>query len=45
MKKRKQIDIVESDFIPLSILAVKAGTNLKNYIEGLLSKHVKENTL
>lgn len=40
-KMRKIIDIKDSELIPLKILAVKQGTNLKNYIENLLSNHVQ----
>ena len=38
---KKLIDIKKEDIQPLKIMAVKANTNLKNYIEELLSKHVK----
>ena len=42
---KKQIDIPEDDDIlqTLKILAVKANTDLKNYIQDLLIKHAKEN--
>ena len=39
---RKNIDIKEKDVIPLKVLAAKAGKDLKNYIQDLLSEHVKE---
>jgi len=42
---KKIIDIKDSELIPLKILAVKQGTNLKNYIEYLLSKHVKDSNV
>ena len=35
--KRKIINLEESTFKTLSIMAVEEGTNLKNYIEKLLS--------
>ena len=38
---RKNIDIKEEDVQPLKILAVKANKDLKNYIQDLLSEHVK----
>lgn len=37
---RKLIDIKSKDVEPLQILAVKAGKDLKNYIQDLLSEHV-----
>ena len=37
---RKNIDIKGKDVEPLQILAVKAGKNLKNYIQDVLSEHV-----
>lgn len=40
---RKNIDIKEDDVQPLKILAVKANKDLKNYIQDLLTDHVKEN--
>lgn len=40
---RKLIDIPEQDVQPLKILAVKADTDLKNYIQNLLSQHVYDN--
>jgi hypothetical protein len=40
---RKLIDIKKTDLKPLKILAVKADKDLKNYIQDLLSEHVKEN--
>jgi len=41
---RKQIDIPEENNIleKLQIKAIKAKTNLKNYIENLLIKHANE---
>jgi len=41
---RKQIDIPEENKVleNLKIKAIKAGTNLKNYIEELLIKHSNE---
>lgn len=42
---RKLIDIKEKDIKPLKILAVKSNTNLKNYIENLLSKHVENSNV
>tara|TARA_R110000744_G_scaffold5110_3_gene17980 strand:+ start:5973 stop:6098 length:126 start_codon:yes stop_codon:yes gene_type:complete len=39
---RKNIDIKEEDIQPLKILAVKSNKDLKNYIQDLLSEHVKE---
>ena len=41
---RKNIDIKEEDVQPLKILAVKSNTNLKNYIEDILSEHVRLNS-
>lgn len=38
---RKNIDIKEDDVQPLKILAVKADKDLKNYIQDLLTDHVK----
>ena len=38
---RKLIDIKEEDMQPLKILAVKANKDLKNYIQDVLSEHVK----
>lgn len=35
--KRKIIDLDEDTFKTLSIMAIQKGTNLKKYIEGLLS--------
>lgn len=40
--KRKNIDIREDVFHFLSIKAAASGTNLKNYIETLLEKHVED---
>ena len=40
---RKNIDIKGKDVEPLQILAVKAGKDLKNYIQDVLSEHVKVN--
>jgi hypothetical protein len=40
---RKNIDIKTKDVQPLKILAVKADKDLKNYIQDLLSDHVKNN--
>ena len=37
---RKNIDIKDKDVQPLKIMAVKAGKDLKNYIQDLLSEHV-----
>jgi predicted DNA binding CopG/RHH family protein len=37
---RKLIDIKSKDVEPLKILAVKAGKDLKNYIQDVLSEHV-----
>ena len=42
---KKIIDIKEEDIQPLKIMAVKANTNLKNYIENLLSEHVSKNKI
>ena len=39
---RKLIDIPKEDLIPLKILAAKNGKDLKNYIQDLLSEHVKK---
>lgn len=39
---RKLIDIKKEDLIPLKILAAKSGKDLKNYIQDLLSEHVKK---
>ena len=39
---RKNIDIKEEDLQPLKIMAVKANKDLKNYIQDLLSEHVKQ---
>lgn len=36
--KRKIIDLDENTFKTLSIIAIQKGTNLKNYIENLLSE-------
>lgn len=38
---RKLIDIKEKDVQPLKIMAVKANKDLKNYIQDVLSEHVK----
>jgi hypothetical protein len=38
---RKNIDIKEEDVQPLKILAVLANKDLKNYIQDLLSDHVR----
>ena len=40
---RKNIDIPEEIVKPLKIMAINADTNLKNYIENLLVKHVEQN--
>ena len=40
---RKLIDIPEEIVKPLKILAINSDTDLKNYIQDLLSDHVKEN--
>lgn len=37
---RKNIDIKGKDVEPLKILAIKAGKDLKNYIQDVLSDHV-----
>jgi hypothetical protein len=42
---RKNIDIKESDVQPLKILAVLAGKDLKNYIQDLLTDHVRTKDL
>ena len=39
----KLITIKTEDLQPLKILAVKANKDLKNYIQDLLSEHVKVN--
>ena len=39
---RKLIDIPEKIVKPLKILAIKNDTDLKNYIQDLLSQHVKK---
>ncbi len=36
--KRKIIDLNEDTFKTLSIMAIQKGTNLKNYIEGVLNE-------
>lgn len=36
--KRKVIDLKEDTFKTLSIMAIQKGTNLKNYIEGVLNE-------
>lgn len=41
---RKLIDIKEKDVQPLKILAVHANKDLKNYIQDLLSNHVRVNS-
>lgn len=41
---RKNIDIKEEDVQPLKILAVKSNKDLKNYIQDLLSEHVRVNS-
>ena len=38
---RKNIDLKEADVIPLKVLAAKAGKDLKNYIQDLLTDHVR----
>jgi len=38
---RKNIDIKEEDVQPLKIMAVKVGKDLKNYIQDILSEHVR----
>lgn len=40
--KAKTIHIKEEEFIPLNVLAAKAGKDLKNYIQDLLSEHLKD---
>jgi hypothetical protein len=42
---RKNIDIKEDDVQPLKILAVKANKDLKNYIQDLLTDHVRDKDL
>ena len=39
---RKNIDIREGDVIPLKVKAAKAGKDLKNYIQDLLTEHAKD---
>lgn len=41
---RKLIDIKDKDVLPLKILAVKANKDLKNYIQDILSEHVRVNS-
>lgn len=41
---RKLIDIPKEDLIPLKILAVKENKDLKNYIQDILSEHVRVNS-
>ena len=38
---RKNIDIKNKDIEPLKILAVKSNKDLKNYIQDLITEHVK----
>ena len=38
MKKPKQINLSEKAIENLSIMAIKAGTNFKNYVEGILER-------
>ena len=38
---RKLIDIKTEDIEPLKILAVKSNKDLKNYIQDLITEHVK----
>lgn len=38
---RKLIDIKEEEIVPLKILAAKSGTDLKNYIQNLITLHIK----
>ena len=40
----KLITIKENDLIPLKILAAKSGKDLKNYIQDILSDHVRVNS-
>jgi len=40
---RKNIDIKGSKVQHLKILAIKAGKDLKNYIQDLLTEHVNQN--
>lgn len=40
---RKLIDIPEEIKVDLQILAIKAGKDLKNYIQDLLVEHVNNN--
>ncbi|MCP4355245.1 MAG: hypothetical protein GY793_06360 [Proteobacteria bacterium] len=42
---RKNIDIKEEDVQPLKILAVLANKDLKNYIQDLLTDHVRTKDL
>jgi len=39
---RKIIDIRDEDVVPLKIKAAKANKDLKNYIQDVLSHHVKD---
>ena len=41
-KLRKIIDVNEGEIIPLKILAAKAGKDVKNYIQDVLSNHIKK---
>ena len=41
---RKLIDIPQEILQPLKILAVKENKDLKNYIQDLLSEHVRVNS-
>jgi len=41
---RKLIDIEDKDVQPLKILAVKANKDLKNYIQDILSEHIRVNS-
>jgi predicted HicB family RNase H-like nuclease len=38
----KNIEIKESELIPLKVLAAKQNVSLKKYIENLLTKEVKD---
>lgn len=42
---RKNIDIKGKDVNPLKILAIKANKDLKNYIQDVLSEHVKNSNV
>ncbi|MDF9830836.1 hypothetical protein [Parabacteroides sp. PF5-6] len=42
LKKKKLIEMNENTFRSLSIMAAKQGTNLKRYIENLLSQEAEK---